>query len=235
MKKLLIISNIITLSVVMLLSYTGCHHPAPPCTTSCFPPDNTQPFTPLDGQYIQMLVRNYWMKQWTSYRQHSPNALADARSVYFSLATVKRFIHMIEDSACKSCWLPKPELGLRIYYGTYPDSAEWIEREMHGLSHTYEGHHTVLMVPAYFDPSTGNNVDFDPGHIEGGPACKPMTISQIFALPKPTMRVLVGGDNGNIPAGMQNMGNLWPPPYPSVQPDCNGAQLGILVDPSACP
>jgi len=223
----------------MIMWYSGCSSHTPPCTTSCYPADQEGGFEPLKGEYVKALIGNYRDNQWDSYRNQMPDSM-DARSVWFSLATIKRFVHMIEDSACSSCWNPKPTLGLRIYYGTYHDADSWNPDEMHNLDPTYAGHHTVAMVATYFDEGRQLNVDFDPGHIQGAPACQPMSMQQIFAVnPKPLLRVLTPGVDEEVVVGMQNNGSLWPPlrdnrfdlGAPII---CQGAELAAVVDQVTC-
>lgn len=240
MKRTLIITNLITLSLLAFVWIKGCRNtPAPArlCTTACYPTNSANDFKPLNGKLAFDLIENYRTQQWTSYKTHNGN-FADARAVWFSLSTLKSFIHQIENSMCTACMNPKPDLGVRIYFGTYPDASQWTAM---GLDQTAVDpssalHHTLVMVPTYWDAGRNEDIDFDPLHMDTT-NCRPMTMKEIFD-PKGGVMDLDFLMPAQVrSAGMQNHGNTFPPPYDNRfenpwngQVISNGAEFAGVVD-----
>ncbi|HEY0744828.1 MAG TPA: hypothetical protein VGD40_25350 [Chryseosolibacter sp.] len=77
-----------------------------------------------------------------------------ARSCTYSLDTLKKFICLIETYSKKANIKPQ-ELAIRFFYGVYPKK-EIVNDEKYGSLHT------LFMIPAVFEPSTGTYVEFDP-------------------------------------------------------------------------
>ena len=78
----------------------------------------------------------------------------DARSFWYSLDTLKKFICLIERYS-DSLHIPEDSLGVRIYYAVYPNQAG-------GPTTGYACHHTLFFVPTRSNPGTGQAYDFDP-------------------------------------------------------------------------
>ncbi len=87
----------------------------------------------------------------------------DTRSVWFSFERLKNFLWHIENQNClHNCG---DSLGLRIYFGKYPDFKEVNATTLVGLETVpkeYANHHTLFMVPTYKNESN-DNIDFYPG------------------------------------------------------------------------
>lgn len=131
----------------------------------------------------------------------------DARSVWFSLETLKEFVFNIEKSLCNQNCNQKLELGVRIYYAQYPDIAALrttytsiqnglsLYDDLQDINNRYGKNHTLFMVPTYdkaipvgkklpiqYDTV---HVDFDPWHLDN--CNSPKAISAIA----PDERVLI--------------------------------------------
>jgi hypothetical protein len=131
----------------------------------------------------------------------------DARSIVFPIEKLKKFIWEIENSVRK---IPNQrELGIRAYFGKYPDIAA-IKRDrrhplyndLSNLPDEYSFHHTLFLVPTFKDE---NNIDrdFDPWQSEGIRAFKPIKTSEDQQ------------SKGTMTAQM-NHGNICPPPFTAI-------------------
>ena len=93
----------------------------------------------------------------------------DARSCWYSIETLKKFICLLEKYASSgSLRFTSKDLGIRFYYAAYDtskfDSHFILTRDgSSGLVKTPLGmHHTLFLVPTYFDTELKQDVDFDP-------------------------------------------------------------------------
>lgn len=75
----------------------------------------------------------------------------DARSIWFSLETIKQFICTIEKNNARLSH-PATDLGIRFYYAVYEDTFHLAAKK---------NQHTLFMVPTYKN-GNGSEVDFDP-------------------------------------------------------------------------
>ncbi len=213
MKTTSIILNFILIAVVL---YLGFHNrstaqPAqqPSCNRICadYSRDN---FKGINVHLAKLLADNYAKDEGKKFigNGRAMTTTEDARNAWFPLETIKRYIWMIENAACKKNCNAHMRLGIRIYYGKYPDAATM--QQTVGLTDVrpeYEKHHTVFLVPTYSDG--GKHLDFDPQRW-GTNDCLPTTLSQymasIWKLEAPADGpILVAGD-------AQNHGDMSPPP-----------------------
>jgi hypothetical protein len=145
----------------------------------------------------------------------------DSKSVWFSLDRLKKFLWHIEKQNCEnSC---QDTLGLRIYFGKYPDLNNLTDKNLLGLEDVpkeYSNHHTLFMVPTYRNKD-GYDYDFYPG----GEGCRtPINKSPLmerkdfgetivtFHAPTP---YIVRLDGMGTSSNAQNHGNLIPPNDPT--------------------
>jgi hypothetical protein len=124
-----------------------------------------------------------------------PPGKSDARSVWFSIGTLKEFIFNIEKSACtNNC--NELALGVRIYFGEYTDFAapsftsptnandRLIRNDLLSVATSfpeYSNMHTLFMVPTYTKTLSGGiteHIDFDPWHI-GSDCANPLPIDTL--------------------------------------------------------
>ncbi len=149
----------------------------------------------------------------------------DANSIWFSLQSLKTFIWQIEEAACKNGCPNAMKLGLRVYYGRYPEN---MGGNLSELDPNFAQHHTLFLVPTFQDELNPQvHWDFDPWHW-GRPGCKPITMKEWFSTSdKPfdennSLIFSIGEDqyfmntNGTLSSAM-NHGDLIPP-YPSIGP-----------------
>jgi hypothetical protein len=90
----------------------------------------------------------------------------DSKSVWFSLDRLKNFIWHIENQNCENPNHCTDSLGLRIYFGRYPDlyhHQSVTEEGLNNVPKEYSFRHTLFMVPTYKDENTGIYRDFYPG------------------------------------------------------------------------
>ncbi len=158
MKKLLVAGNVLLL-VLLLMAHTVERKPVP---------DNLDRSVQLgiDPNLSRSMLVEYRDKIWRN-RNINGGLGKDARSVWFSLAKLKAFIADIESKVGQHC-TDSFNLGIRIYYAAYPDSSMIRVRgwknylDNHKLPMEYRNHHTVVMVPTYWNNEDGHYYDFDP-------------------------------------------------------------------------
>lgn len=240
MKKLLNGMHAIMLIAILFISAcSGESDPTIPpsrkdaSAVNCYPPiSGPYEFQGLNARFVYHMARNYKQKQHTAIKNANEN-MNDARSVWFDLETLKRFIDEVERQTCNNCTgTTTTQLGIRMYYGTYPDSSEWNDeywsQNLQGLPESYAGRHTIMMVPTYRN-TEGVNVDFDPAYITSD--CNFANIDSFYQLMKsdPSLDF-----NFTILSAMsttsQNHGDLIPPPYPPQSILDKGAGIMFAVD-----
>jgi hypothetical protein len=203
--------------------------PIPPCASCC--PDNcyeeicdAQPR--FDMELARKMVANYRAHHWATINRYCPSIMSpnfytspdpeepslfeegkfDARSAWFSLESVKKFINAVETQTClnrpRGC-SDIPKLGVRIYYAEYPVVGSELKAYADGANRmdtSYAGMHTLLMVPT-FDEESGRHVDFDPENNFDGKC--------------PAYSVFDTSYTGTdlLALAAQNHGSLAPPPY----------------------
>jgi hypothetical protein len=237
MKKLLIVTNVIVISA--LLSFSSCEdtetpsHSKSETAANCYPPvANDYQFEGLNGRLVYKLAKNYKEKQLQAVQAAHPEFM-DARSVWFDMATLKQFIHEVERQTCYNCDNNhSTQLGLRIYYGTYPELSEWNnpfwQESLAGLPADYAGKHTVMMVPTYRN-NTGVDMDFDPGFMRQG--CNFTYIDSFYKImEKDSMKNFTFTILSSISTTSQNHGQMVPPPYTNDAILDAGAAILYAVD-----
>lgn len=130
----------------------------------------------------------------------------DSKSIWFDLKRIKQFIGYIESTLCKDSCLQTDHYGIRIYYAKYPDSAAMKDYpELDDVPRSYANHHTVFMVPTYWNEERGMNIDFDPAKRTTNCRLLPMdsTSKDVFGV-----FFRVAGSTSQE----QNHGSLMPPP-----------------------
>ncbi len=139
----------------------------------------------------------------------------DSRNIWFSLDRLKNFIWHIEEQYCKNgC---ADSLGLRIYFGRYPNLVEHTDGSELGLDNVpkeYSNRLTLFMVPTY-KKDNGSNLyyDFHPG----GTGCGiPLISSPIHSIGAELNAHDISPfiflfDVTGAPSNSQNHGGLIPP------------------------
>lgn len=107
----------------------------------------------------------------------------DSRFTVFAMDTIKAFICSIDKML--NYYKPqnadgKPirncELGIKFYYAAYPGlSAD------DNISTTYQGRHTLVMIPAYINSETGKYTEFFPSAINPSNH-RPLDLVQLYSL-----------------------------------------------------
>ena len=132
----------------------------------------------------------------------------DARSVLISIETLKKYIWEIEQHVRETGSVQ--ELGIRIYFGKYPDipsikknAAHPLFNDLHTLPDAYSHLHTLFMVPAYKGDDDVFK-DFDPFQ------------AQDIRLQQIDMQAGVALTQEGSMTAVLNHGNLTPPPFVST-------------------
>jgi hypothetical protein len=85
----------------------------------------------------------------------------DSRCAWFSLEEMKNFIAQVEKETREKNPDIKPD-GLRIYYVVYPTKADKESPYIKSIVPEYRNHHSLVMVPTFYDEKHKESVDFDP-------------------------------------------------------------------------
>jgi hypothetical protein len=224
MKALLIITNLLFLGVILSQNFWGVplyKTPVVNCDQQCAD-YSSDPFKGISAKLAQRISDNYERDKGKKYigMGAENTSIEDARSAWFSLETLKKFIWNIEYKACEQkC---KLRLGIRIYYAKYPDSTTMqADPELKNMVNPqYALHHTLFMVPTY--ERHDGNIDFDPWHW-GADNCTPEPLREQFSAGKVDLKtarskslILTVWSKYMLPitgsAAQQNHGDLAPPP-----------------------
>lgn len=169
---------------------------------------------------IKAMVAKYESAQYKSINGFTPfndeNA-DDAKTIWFDLETLKKFVYHIESNVNKRCPKDPKQLGIRVYYTAYPEKDGEFERlsEMNEgaevLDPKYLSKHTLIMIPT-IRLENGVNADFNP--VDGNSY---IGFANMTTPPKNSEPILglsvLPNNSSNIVA--QNHGTLYPPGTPA--------------------
>jgi hypothetical protein len=211
MKNLLIVTNLLTLGGLAYSLNSNKQVTTNSNCETCFAPNCDAPFDGLQPQLAQAMIANYRDKQWAAINNaYYSNGESDSRCTWFSLPTLKRYIYEIESKSEKVGNCDKA-LGIRMYYGTYPDNKSL--PGMENVPDNYLGRQTIMMVPTMRVGE--DDLDFDPNYMNGQDR-------------KDYKELLVTAPiSGNLT--MQNHGTMMPPPF-AKDSICTGARFMHFVD-----
>lgn len=124
-----------------------------------------EPISKLPVAVIHDMVDGYRDNQLEAINQQLQ--IDDAKSNWFSLEDLKKFIYHIESKATADNALSADQLGIRIYYASYPANLTEYhkkalqEKNIEGKAiEQYPRLHTVIMIPTRKEGDL--HVDFDP-------------------------------------------------------------------------
>ena len=134
----------------------------------CVNYDTVTPPT-LTSKMVQTMVAKYGSTQLNNIQTANNNAVPrDAKSIWFDLETLKKFLYHIEHNAGKNLTADSSKkFGVRIYYAAYPknDQMRVLANDQtdptFSMNADYENLHTLVMIPTISD-TKGNNYDFNP-------------------------------------------------------------------------
>jgi len=175
MKKILIATNLVTLSLFYFVSCKNQTKVDTPQTSPCCTPTDTYGHTL--SQFLNV-TRNYKARVWEALHSKykinkdnntldpllpdpKPKPFEDARAIWFNIDSMKKFICTIEKyrdalrtkvPVSQQKWLDK--LGIRLYYAAY-----------NGRTDNYNMRHTVFMLPTFDKLGSPYQVDFDPRYL----------------------------------------------------------------------
>ena len=204
MKKLLIITNVIWVST---FCFIGCDpKPEKPTPVSCntissnYTGERTSGrISPIEANTMADL---YYQNHYPDYNRRLgeyagvENANLDARSVWFSLETLKQFLWEIESKSATCDGCKTLNLGVRIYYGEYAVANTQKGEDPNEFPFTHKKMHSVFMVPTYAKKDANGKLrdyDFNPNQLtvdlDGkiyGEKCQPITLMEYKNLTKPS-------------------------------------------------
>jgi hypothetical protein len=197
MKKLLIITNVIWVSIFCFIACDP--EEEKPTTENCktissnYSNERTSGrISPIEATTMAQL---YYKNHFPEYNRYIAGYLGkaeseqvDARSVWFSLETLKQYLWEIESKSttCKGC--ETLNLGVRIYYGEYAEPDTQKGDDPTQFPFTHKKMHSVFMVPTYAKHGTDGKLrdyDFNPNQLTAniggkdiGTKCQPITLME---------------------------------------------------------
>lgn len=186
MKKLLIITNFVWAAIFLIFILRCCQSETKSCKTISLDYKDVPTSGRIDLGFADTLADNYKTNHYppgNTFVKSYGDVLDDARSVWFSLETLKQFLWEIESTSagCEGC--KTLNLGVRIYYAEYPETRNSTDKR---YSKNDMKKHTVFMVPTYSKYDTDGKLqdyDFNPKHLTlngKGSVCMPITLNELI-------------------------------------------------------
>ena len=99
-----------------------------------------------------------------------PESDSDSHSIWFDLDTIKKFIYHIERNVQTNSEANGSKLGLRIYYGAYPEASNFTNPGYEDIAYfardpqtmKYGLKHTLIFIPTIYNENIADDVDFNP-------------------------------------------------------------------------
>ncbi|WP_438424309.1 hypothetical protein [Aquimarina macrocephali] len=166
-----IVTLLVFVGIVAFIIFSGCKkQKVDPAfdKTICFN-YTSDPISKIPVGLVHDMVNGYKTRQLAKINEGLK--IDDARAIWFDLETLKKFIYhiesvTIENNSSKS----KEDLGIRIYYASYPSKDTWENTpKYHGYLNGYMNHpetmqyeikHTLVMIPTIKIDNI--DVDFNP-------------------------------------------------------------------------
>jgi hypothetical protein len=199
-------------------------------TSICSDYDTQVPPT-LTSKMVKSMVGQYTAAQLNNIQTATTNAVPqDAKSIWFDLETLKKFLYHIEHNTGKHYSESKDKsMGVRIYYAAYPEDVKMklLAAQQTDPNFTYnpnyEKLHTLVMIPT-ISGANGENYDFNPLDVNSFVGFTNMKKDGKSYIEDdyPTLTLGTSAPNVTISAptpshiNAQNHGRLCPP-------SCNGA------------
>ncbi|PKV50788.1 hypothetical protein ATE84_2855 [Aquimarina sp. MAR_2010_214] len=205
----------------------------PPETTStdstkiCFNDYDIKPST-LEIELINEMTKGYMNHQLKRINNSGRNdndcsypSMNDSQTIWFDFKSLKAFLYYIEQKAKESNSLIETDnLGIRIYYASYPDKGSWsdfkdLSDSRIGMeSVNYEKKHTLIFVPTIKD----NGIDYD---------FNPLDSSNSKLEDLDNAGISVMGFTAGGRTSSRNHGSLWPPDNYIVSDNISRKSNGI--------
>lgn len=221
MKKLLIFSNLITLSVLGMLVMKGCSQPDKPDEANANSANlkgtqvvldyaNVKGFKSMSIAQAMILKKNY-MANLPAIRK-SLN-IEDTESIYYSLEDLKNLVWYVEYYGKASGQNVSPEdLGVNVHFGRYPTSdllKQFPQLEQLGGEANKAGKQTIFFVPTIVQ--SGKRFEFNPKknylEITSGRSKKIRSLSDHYKNDLSTFKMIDYDEDSPIP----DFGNIQPP------------------------
>jgi hypothetical protein len=232
MKKILFLSNLVWILITTLMITHATRQPGKALAS----PEQTPPPNCIPGQ-VNGMNANFFLKGLARYRKYQLSAIneklssdplinrkfEDARSCWYSIDTLKKFICLIEQNANKNGWDPATsDLGIRFYYAAYSDTEhQTIPLKVGPIFRPAEVnvgmHHTLFMVPTHHVNETNLEEDLYLKLARDAPReNKKLIIYPPWEtyMKSPQLKLLILGQPVNT-VSSKNQGMLCPPNCPT--------------------
>lgn len=159
MKRTLIISNVFWVLLFSVFLFKNCT--PEPSAGKCADLSKSyekEPFTGFPGETAYAMSQTYQKNHYAVFNRNLKTP--DARSAWFSLDSLKKFIWHIEKATCELKEGDVSGLGIRFYFAEYPDAETM--KKLRGLENAdpeLAGKHTLFLVPTL--QNEDGHVDFD--------------------------------------------------------------------------
>jgi hypothetical protein len=215
MQKISLLLNIIFLAIIVAFVFDSCKDKKENSTNTTTPDKMKEYYCNpcLDTRDIskssyvlnknllfEMTRLNHEYSHKIENKASNGNLVDDSRAIWFSLSRLKGFIEEIERVNCRNSCDTTLALGVRMYFGVYPDPNEFPEIARGGNSDNLQNRHTIFMIPTY-DDSLGFHRDFDPRQV------------QSYCSPPPPDGPSIISLSTLIDKSAMNHGDFIPPPY----------------------
>ena len=122
------------------------------------------------------LVTNFFNSVEEAFKPTNDPNFIEAKLAYVTFADLKKYMCFIEDLSKKNGYSNISKLGIRMYYGRYPNDEAGLEiyQKNKTIADNAIGHHTLVMVPTFNDGR--ENIDFNPHFIDKN---VPMSLKRI--------------------------------------------------------
>lgn len=222
MKKLLIFSNLITISILGMLVMKGCSQPDKPeesngksanlkGTQLVLDYANYASFKSLSIPQAMLLKKNYMANHLPAVRKALN--IEDTEYIYYSLEDLKNLVWYIEYYATAAGQNVKSEdLGVNIHFGQYPTSnllKQFPQLEKLGGEGNKAGRTTIFFVPTI--KQDGKRFEFNPKknylEIANGRSRKIKSLTEHYKNDLSTFKLIDYEEDSPIP----DFGNMVPP------------------------
>lgn len=203
------------------------------------------PVNEMGRQEVVKMVRNYYNNQYQALHDVASsskltglpaNCPVDSRAVFFNLDTLKKLIYYIEKGSSGFSAADKQNLGLNVYFASYPESFHKTKPGYNYASgspvlvpYDYTNRHTLIFIPSIFSNTELIAKDIDLNANLTGIYSNPVFLDSSFFRINPggqIRRMVAAGDGASSLMMIQNNGSTIPPPKAPT-----GSRLLDLTDP----
>jgi hypothetical protein len=148
--------------LTFIITKNGAVQVAPPPTCPQCDYSANPDFPRISDTTAQLLANEYINNgQGSVADPNDPNSLSpDARCINFPLPVLKKYIWDLEKMVCNSKTVKNDDLGIRFYYGRYPNLQTSAPSDLSTVPIEYSYRHTLFLVPTVLSGSV--YMDYNP-------------------------------------------------------------------------